>query len=148
MIEIYRLGVPSMAEEPHGCLFLTAGHRQASSDGLFCNLWKGNSMFWKLLFYKKEDLQFGPIPWAHWLPSLISFRGDTGLLFGCPMLASQKGCTGMRRDMFPTEWQARAVFIGYVFMLHLVTFAGSKFICFPLGMLPWTVLKGPLLVLP
>lgn len=40
------------------------------------------------------------------------------------------------------------LFIGYVFMLHLVTFAASKLFVSSGDVALGTVLKGPLLVLP
>ena len=113
MIEIYRLSSQHGRGTPW-LSFLIASHRQLQVTAC-CNLWKGNRMFWKLLFYKKEDLQFRPIPWTHWLPFLIIFKDDTSysLAVRCWRVRAVMGWGG---TVFPTEWQARAI---YRLFLHV-----------------------------
>lgn len=102
----------------------------STSQVIACsNLWKGNPVFRKLLFYRNEDLPFRPISWTHVLDSMSNyFKRWHKLLF----LWLDDKCLQVSTLMgWRKEWCFRlndklVLYIAYSFMLHLVTFARSK----------------------
>lgn len=139
MIEIYRLGVPSMAGTPR-LSFLTAGHRQLQVTAcLTCG--KGTQCSGNCCSTRKRtcssDLFHEHIGSHLWLVSEM-----TQVLFGCPML-SESGLYWDEEGLCFQLSDKPELFIGYVFMLHLVTFAASKLFVSSGDVALGTVLKGP-----